>query len=139
MPQTKLIINSLIVDIWTSFLALPAWVRIWMLLVLAPINMASLFFLDQPMGGWITVLALGGMFPNLGIVVYERGLSRLTAILHIIPWTLLVGLLLFARPESSGIYDGYLWGLLVCDIVSLIFDYPDALKWIKGQRKVVGR
>jgi len=110
-----------------------------MMFLLMPANVASLFFLDQPMGTWIAILALGGMLPNLPILAYERGFSKLLAIPHLISWTLLVGLILLARPEASGIYKGYIWVVLVIDTISLFFDYSDAFKWITGQRKVAGR
>lgn len=139
MSKTMPSQSSLIADLWASFSALPTWVKIWMMFLLMPANMASLFFLDQPMGTWIAILALGGMLPNLPVLAYERGFSKLLAIPHLISWTLLVGLILLARPEVSGIYKGYVWGVLVIDTISLFFDYSDAFKWITGQRKVAGR
>jgi len=107
--------------------------------ILVPTNVASLFFLDQPMGVWVAVLAIGGMLPNLGVIVYDRGISKLMAIPHLIPWTLLVGLILFARPEGSETYSTYLWILLAINVFSLCFDYPDAIKWLKGDRAVATR
>jgi len=130
--------NSLIVDVWTSFRSLPTWVIIWMNFILVPTNVASLFFLDQPMGVWIAILAIGGMVPNLVVIFYDRGISKLMAIPHVIPWTLLIGLILFTRPEGSAVYSTYLWVVLVIDVISLCFDYPDAIKWIKGDRAVAG-
>lgn len=139
MSKTTPSQSSLIADLWASFSALPTWVKIWMMFMLMPANVASLFFLDQPMGTWIAILALGGMLPNLPILAYERGFSKLLAIPHLISWTLLVGLVLLARPEAFGIYKGYIWVVLVIDTISLFFDYSDAFKWITGQRKVAGR
>ena len=52
---------SLFTDIFQSFRRLPLWVQIWMVLILIPINLTSLFFLDQPMGSWIAALAVFGM------------------------------------------------------------------------------
>ncbi|HIP24620.1 MAG TPA: hypothetical protein EYG79_13665 [Rhodobacteraceae bacterium] len=57
------------------------------------------------------------------------------ALPHLIPWTILVGILLFARPEATGLYDTYLWVLLGTNTISLLFDYPDAIKWFRGDRK----
>lgn len=128
--------NNIMVDIWASFRALPAWVQIWVGFLLMPINMASLFFLGEPMGIWVAVLANIGMMLNMPVMFYDRGFSKMMALPHIIPWTILVGILAFARPEAAGIYDVYLWVLLGANTISLAFDYPDAAKWFHGDRTI---
>lgn len=130
--------NNLIVDIWTSYQALPGWVKIWTMLILVPINMLSLLFINEPMGGWVALLAISAMLLNIPVLFYTRGFSKLLALPHVIPWTLLVGLLLFARPEATGVYAVYLWILLAVDLVSLLFDYTDTWQWFNGNREVIG-
>jgi len=127
--------NNIFLDIWRSFDALPVWVQIWVALILVPVNMASLFFINQPTGFWIAFLAIIAMMLNLPAMIYDRGFSKLMAFPHLLPWTILVGILLFARPEATGAYSIYLWVLLCTNTISLAFDYPDALKWIKGDRE----
>ena len=129
----------MIMEIYKSFRALPGWVQIWVMFLLMPINMASIFFINEPMGLWIAVLAIGAMMLNMPVMLYDRGFSKLMALPHIIPWTLLVAILVFRRPEASGTYDIYLWVLLVAELISLGFDYPDAISWINGKRDVSGR
>ena len=129
----------MIMEIYKSFRALPGWVQIWVMFLLMPINMASIFFINEPMGLWIAVLAIGAMMLNMPLMLYDRGFSKLMALPHIIPWTLLVAILVFRRPEASGTYDIYLWVLLVAELISLGFDYPDAISWINGKRDVSGR
>jgi len=131
--------NNLLIDVWVSFRALPLWVQVWVVLILMPINLASLFFLDEPMGIWIAFLANIGMLLNLPVIYMDRGVSKLMSIPHLLPWTILVGLLLFSRPETTGHYGVYLWTLLFTDLISLIFDYPDAVKWVKGDRAIAGK
>ena len=131
--------NNILVDWWNSFRALPGWVQIWVALILAPVNMASLFFIHEPMGLWVAFLANIAMLLNLPVLLVERGFSKLMAFPHIIPWTILVIIILFYRPQATGLYDTYLWVLLGVNIISLIFDYPDAIAWWKGERKVAGR
>lgn len=140
-------------DIWTSFRALPGWVQVWMALVLAPVNMASLLFINQPMGVWVALLANIPLMLNMGALIKDRGFSALTAVTHIVPWTILVVLILFARPDAAGNLAGdyfarpavtedfnrYLSVLLVADIVSLLFDYREAPRWLGGDRRVAGR
>jgi len=130
---------NVFVEIWNSFRATPGWVQFWMMLLLMPINMASLFFLNEPMGMIIAFLANIGMLLNIPVMFYDRGVSKLMSIPHIIPWTALVVLIIFYRPEATGLYDTYLWVLLVTNLISLAFDYVDGLKWINGDRAIASR
>jgi len=125
----------MLVDIWKSFRAMPAWVQIWVAILLVPINMAAIFFIGQPSGVWIAVLAIGAMMLNVPVMFYDRGFSKLMAFPHLIPWTILVLWIAFSRPVGSAAYDTYLWILLIANVISLAFDYPDALKWLKGDRE----
>ena len=131
--------NTLLVDWWISFRALPGWVQIWVMLILVPVNMLSLAFLAMPLGVWIAFLAIIAMALNLPIMWVNRGFSNAMALPHLLPWTILVLWLLFARPEASGLHALYLSVLLVVDAISLMFDYPDAIKWLRGDRTVAGR
>jgi len=128
--------GNLFVEIWNSFLAMPGLVKVWMVFLLMPINAASLFFLDESMGIWIAFLANIGMLLNIPVMFYDRGISKLMSIPHLIPWTVIVVLIIFDRPEATGIYDTYLWALLVTNLISLAFDYVDSVKWIMGDREI---
>lgn len=128
----------MIVQIWASFRALPHWVQIWVALFLVPINMASLFFIAEPGGILVAFLANIALMMNMPIMIMDRGFSKLMAFPHIIPWTILVGWLLLNRPAATGNYDIYLWVLLGTNAISLAFDYPDARKWLSGDRKPAG-
>lgn len=119
-------------DIWHSYRSLPAWVQIWVGLILVPANLASVFFLNQPNGLWIAILAVGGMIPNAFFMVFERGFSRIMAISHLILWTPLMFLL---WPQLGAPYATILF---VINGISLIFDVKDTNEWIKGERAVAG-
>ena len=125
----------MLTEIWKSFRAMPVWVQIWVAFLLSPINMAALFFINQPSGIWVAILAIGAMMLNMPVIMYDRGFSKLMALPHLIPWTILVLWIAFARPVGSAGYDTYLWILLVTNLISLGFDFPDALKWWKGDRE----
>jgi len=129
---------ALVQDIWRSFRALPLWVQIWVGLILVPINMASILYIFKPAGLLIAALAIGGMTPNLFIMIKERGLSKAMALPHLLIWTPLVVILLLNldSPWVQGGYQTYIWLLLVVDLLSLAFDYPDAWKWWKGDRAI---
>ena len=124
--------------IWRSYRSLPLWVQIWVFGILVPVNSAALFFVFQPFGIWVAVLAIGAMLPNIGIMLYERGLSKMMALPHLLPWSILVLWLVLAMPQGSAAYGVYLWILLTVDAISLAFDIPDALKWRKGDRAIAG-
>lgn len=131
---------ALIKDIWRSFRALPLWVQIWVGLILVPVNMAAILFLSEPNGLLIATLAIGGMAPNLFIMIKERGLSKAMALPHLLIWTPLVVLLAatLGHPEMSGPFQTFVWLLLLIDLISLGFDCPDAWKWWKGERAIAG-
>lgn len=132
-------VHSIILPIWASFRAMQGWVQVWVALFLVPINMASLFFLTEPMGGLVAVLAIGAMALNLWPMLLDRGFSKRMALPHLLPWTVLVLILIFAPPEATGAYAVYLWVLLITDLISLGFDYPDAVSFLRGNRAVSGR
>jgi len=136
MPTNKKAQPNIFVEIWDSFRATPTWVQIWIMLVLGPINMASMFFINEPMGMLIAFLANIGMLLNIPVMIYDRGVSKLMSIPHLLPWTALVILIIFYRPEATGLYDTFLSTLLIINLISLAFDYVDAMKWIKGDRAI---
>lgn len=121
-------------DIWRSFAALPNWVKIWMVFILAPINMATLAFVDQPMGLWIAALAWGGLLLTTILIIIHRGFPKVLAIGHIPTWIPLVLLLIFARPDGSASYAMFLNALLAANAFSLIFDLNDLRIWRHNRR-----
>ncbi len=129
----------MILEIYNSFRAMPLWVQAWVALILAPVNMASLYFYSEPAGLWIAFLANIAMMMNLPVMLYDRGFSKMMAIPHLVPWTILVLWIFFYRPEAAGNYDIYLTILLTVDTISLLFDFPDAIKWLNGERTPAGK
>ena len=126
-------------EIWQSFRRMPVWVQIWVAIVLVPVNLAAVAFVAEPYGGWIALLAIGGMAPNLPIMLIERGFSRTMTWSHLLLWTPLVALVIWILVSQIGLagsYRMYLIVLLVVDLISLGFDYVDARKWLRGARAV---
>ena len=126
-------------DIWSSFRRMPLWVQIWVVVVLVPVNLAASCFISMPYGRVVALLAIGGMLPNLVIMGRERGLSKAMAIPHLVIWTPLVvltGWLLASLVGAPSSYMRFLAVLLLVDLISLGFDYPDAVKWLRGDRKI---
>lgn len=127
------------VAIWHSFRRLPLWVQIWVAGILVPVNLVSLAFWTAPFGWLVACLAVGGMLPNLAIMLRERGLSKRMAVPHLMVWGPLVGvlvwLLMSGLPLSQD-YARFLWLLLAVDGLSLAFDIPDAVRWYRGDRDI---
>jgi hypothetical protein len=115
------------------------WVQVWVAVILVPVNMAPLLFYQEPYAVWIAILSVGGMMPNLPIMLIDRGLSKRMALPHLVIWTPLVILLVWLLTGLVGadpLYMNMLALLLVVDLVSLAFDYPDAFKWWRGDRDI---
>lgn len=130
-------------DLWRSFCALPLWVRVWLMVVLAPLNMATVLFLAEPGGRAVASMAWAGMLLNLPILAAARGFSRAMAFPHIVCWApltiLIVWLLASGLTGASTVYATFLWALLAVNLVSLAFDARDAVLWLQGAREVPGR
>lgn len=137
----------MITDIWNSYRRMPLWVQIWVGLILVPINLLSIIFWNQDYGEWVAILAVGGMLPNLVFMALDRGFGKSMALSHVVIWTplcilviyLLGSVLMLAASgfQPAGMSNSYvlfLFTLLVIDVISLCFDYPDSIKWLKGDR-----
>lgn len=132
----------MITDIWNSYRRMPMWVQIWVGLILIPINLLGLLFWNEPYGHWIAILSVGGMLPNLIFMALDRGFGKAMALSHVVIWTplcLLITFLLYSHfSETLALsydYVIFLTALLIIDVVSLYFDYPDSLKWLRGDRQ----
>jgi hypothetical protein len=129
--------------LWTSFCALPLWVRVWLAVILAPVNMATVLFLSEPGGLAVAALAWGGMIANLPVMLRSRGFSRAMAFPHLLFWAPLVIVIVWqmemGAPGASVGYAAFLGVLVVVDLISLTFDARDAVLWLQGDRRVPGR
>ncbi|MGR3635237.1 MAG: hypothetical protein ACU0BK_04845 [Shimia sp.] len=127
-------------EIWASFQRLPLWVRIWMVVILAPVNFAPLFFLGtHPSAIWVAALSVAGMVFNMPILLRQRGFSAALAFPHLVFWAPLVVMLLLRPAPFDGVNGGYatlLIVILVVDVISLAFDSVEAVKWVKGDRTI---
>lgn len=129
---------SLIIDIKDSFFRLPPAVAVWTALILVPVNVAALFFLGQPFGWLVALLAVGALLANLPIMMRARGMTTAMGAPHVVAWVpllvLIALLLLLDRGDLSTAFVVYLVILLIADAVSLYFDIPDTLKLMKGEQ-----
>ncbi len=125
---------DLLSDLFRSLLRAPTWVIVWMSVGLLPANLASLFFLDQPLGPVIAILTIGGLLPNLALLVKHRGFTSVMGVPHTIAWVplLVVAVVVLATREPSTSYAVYLLILIAVNGFSLVFDVPDTVRWARG-------
>ena len=123
-------------QIWTGFRLLPNWVQLWLALVLVPANLASLLFISAPFGVLVAVLAVGGMAPNLFILLKTRRFGPEMAIAHLVLWPPLLVVILWLQTKTlPADFAMYLWVLFVVDLISIAFDIRDAhALFQKGKR-----
>lgn len=123
---------NLILDILASLKSQPVWVLIWVMAWLLPVNIASLFFMSEPLGLWVAVLASLGYLLNLPILMKYRGFTPVMAVPHVLAWVPLIILILVMRPEGTGLYGAFLITLVITNIISLAFDIPDTIKVLRS-------
>ncbi|OGT55862.1 MAG: hypothetical protein A3E01_14860 [Gammaproteobacteria bacterium RIFCSPHIGHO2_12_FULL_63_22] len=123
-----------------SMLGLPAWVQAWMVILLAT-NMAAFAFLDTDVGFWTAgAFAVVAAF-NLPMMVIQGGLTRLLSVPHFV-WLALVPYLFLSlfgsEPLPPGSTRHFAVAVLVVNSISLMFDFLEVYRWLKGQREVLG-
>ncbi|MGB0505349.1 MAG: hypothetical protein ACPGGK_04060 [Pikeienuella sp.] len=133
---------KLILDIWHSFRAMPGWVQVWVFVILVPVNFAGFLLWDTDVGRMTAIAAIVGIGPNLFVMIWDRGFGRLMALPHLVPWTVLVIWLIVHLTGANAPSGGealFGWSVVAINSFSLWFDYPDAVKWLKGDRAPAGR
>ena len=124
-------------DIWASYRDLPLWVQIWVSGWLAPVNIATVFFISEQNGLWLFLLMLAGIAPNLPIMIKARGMSDLMALPHLVAWPLLLGLIVITLVQgTTGAHAVFLVVLLITDVISLVFDAIDFNNWRNSDQAI---
>ena len=123
-------------DIWASLRRMPLWVQVWMFVILVPVNILPIIEIFQPGGTLIALLSIGGLLPNLFLLLRDRGFSKLMSLSHLILWTPLCVMLILRSAQAPDSMTLILWLVLVVDVVSLCFDIPDFIRWMRGERTI---
>ena len=130
-----------------SWLSMKNWVMAW-LWYLNALYWVGLLFLDRAEAKWalVSYVAIGPIIAIM--VVSQRGLTRLSGLIHI-PWlvfTVYLGLRLYTEAlgprvnfATEGIFYGIwlsvvFWSTLIC----VVLDMADIVRWLKGERYVLG-
>jgi len=72
-----------------------------------------------------------GMAPNGVIMIYDRGFTKLMAVPHVVPWSVLIVVIFVVWPPMTETYGLFYWALALTNLISLLFDIPDSVKWWK--------
>lgn len=135
------------VAIARSWMALKTWVKIW-LVFLNAVFLVVLEFTPDPVADW-TIFAYAASAPLLlALAVDQRGLTRLLGIAHLVTWVPLVVYLLLRltgdlagpliTPATRPALFSYVLVLLATLVVCLALDAYDVVRWMRGERLVIG-
>lgn len=130
-----------LLDVWASFRSLPLWVQCWVGLCLVPVNLAPYCMLDTITGRAAALAMSVVILTNVPILLWERGMSRLLSLPHLVAWTPLCIWLAWRFSTGTPMPAGeatLAWALLTVNSVSLAFDFVDSAKWLHGDRAVAG-
>ncbi len=130
-----------------SWVSMKPWVRYW-LFALNAVFLASVFILPDSLARY-TLMAYAASGPwLLAIMLYQRGLTRLLGMAHLVPWVpLLVYLAARLTSNMAGTQLSFAatpvhWAyaaLLMCVLGGcLAIDAVDVWRWIHGERYRLG-
>jgi hypothetical protein len=122
-----------------SWMAMPLWVKLW-LVALNAVFLGALTFVPSTLARVVLIAYVASGPLMLAFAFFQGGLSRIMGIGHLIPWTpLAIWLPLHMASGSMGggaqVYSAVL--ILVCTIC-LAFDACDVWRWMRGERAVIG-
>ncbi|MEW5864100.1 MAG: YiiD C-terminal domain-containing protein [Pseudomonadota bacterium] len=130
-------------DIARSWLSMKRWVKAW-LFFLNAVFLAALAFLDRPEGRWILIAYVASGPLLLAIAWRQRGLTRILGVAHLLPWLPLLVYVAYAlilgevRLQGEPWLYGYLVVLAATLVLCLSLDAWDVLRWLRGERFVLG-
>jgi hypothetical protein len=139
------------VTVWqaiaASWLSMKTWVKVW-LFALNGIFLAAVAFWSEP-AAKATLVGYAASAPLLLVLMLrQRGLTRLLGLAHLIPWVPLLAYLV-GRLTSNAVGPrisfgdvpalfSYLVVLVAAIAVCLAFDVLDVVRWVRGERYVLG-
>lgn len=130
--------------VWHSFRSLPAWVQIWVGLILIPVNTAGFIFWDTFSGHCIALAAILIMLTNGPLMWFYAGMNKALSIPHLFIWIplniILIGRLLGDWGGGPLSFQEALLAIVVLAInsISLVFDVADSWHWVQGDRSTPG-
>lgn len=117
----------------------PAWVQYWLYVLLAGafvLPFALLIWRSTRLAAVLTILSSVAAGFGVDLLYQRMGYVKLLGLPHILIWTpLLVYLILLARRPDVPVWPRrILWAIVGTILISLAFDYTDAIRWLLGER-----
>ncbi len=123
------------VAIGTSWMALPLWVKLWLVLLNGSFLWAFFYWPDDL--AKITLIAFVATGPLLaGQLAYDGGLRRILGLAHLVPWAPLLVWLIWLHGLELGAYAQVLAIVLT---ICLTFDAYDLIRFWRGDRAIIGQ
>ncbi|MEL7218446.1 MAG: hypothetical protein AAGK01_08450 [Pseudomonadota bacterium] len=133
-----------IFEVSLSLWSAPVWVRIWVFVLLVPVNLWAVgawLATDHPLPAWLSLAWLFVVVVNSAITLIERGVSKVTSASHLIVW--LPAWAYAVWWLMQGTLDGHLlvlaWAYVIIIGICNIFDLYDTWRWFRGERDVLGK
>ncbi len=122
-----------------SWMALPNWVKVW-LIFLNILFLAAFLYIPSQLARIVLISYVSSGPFLLGFVFFEGGFSRILGIGHLIPWLPMMVWLLWwitrSDPSAPGAFYAVI--LAIATATCLVFDMHDIRRWIAGERKLMG-
>jgi len=126
-------------ELLNFILAEPLPLRAWVI-VLMIMNTLSIVFLKRGEARWVLAAwLLNGAF--MSFLLTQFGYTRMLGLSHVVFWTPLLVYLWARRSRwnvSGSLAGKWLVGLFVVNLLSLIIDYADVIRYLMGDHAVLG-
>jgi hypothetical protein len=129
-----------------SWLSMKTWVKAWLVFLNVVFLCAPAF--DDPLAEWSLLAYAGAGLLIVPGALALRGLSRILGVAHLVPWLpLLAYLELRLTTDLAGVrIDAandpalFAWALVlwITLVVCLAFDVVDVVRWLRGERYILG-
>ena len=118
-----------------TMLLLPKpWVA-WVALLMGVSMIVPLVFINTLEGKIVFAAGMVGAMVMM-LIFRSKGFVRLLGVGHLF-WIPLVIWLLGRAPEASGIFQYWIWSVIVLDTLSLIIDLSDIVRYLGGEKQAI--
>ena len=126
-------------DLMNFILAEPLPLRAWVFILMI-MNTLSILFLKRVEARWV----LAAWIPNgifMSFLLTQFGYTRMLGLSHVVFWTPLLIYLWVRRDQwdvSGSLAGKWLVGLFTVNLISLVVDYIDVIRYLMGDQAVLG-
>jgi len=113
----------------------PLWLVVWVFTLMV-FNTASLFFVKRVEARWV-LLAWIINLPVINYIYETMGYVRLLGLSHVLVWTPLLIYLWLRRKQwmpPKTLTEKWLVAVFTVNLISLVIDYIDVIRWLTGER-----